>query len=245
MKQEHLNWIAKNKDRLPKHIAIIMDGNGRWAKMRGLSRNIGHRQGINRIKSVIDTARECGIEVLTLFAFSTENWNRPKSEVDVLMRMMEHYLRRQQRYLMKNNVRLNVIGRQNPLPPRLLKMISRVVKATEKNDGITVNIAFNYGSRAEIVDAIKKIVHKVKTNTLKETDIDEETVGNFLYTKGLPDPDFLIRTSGEMRISNFLLWQISYSELYFTRTYWPDFGEEEFIRALKDFSSRERRYGRC
>ncbi|MDD4909801.1 MAG: isoprenyl transferase [Candidatus Omnitrophica bacterium] len=243
MKRENLEWAVENKGRLPRHIAIIMDGNGRWAKNRGLPRNAGHKAGIDRIKTTSEAAAECGIKALTFFAFSTENWSRPKSEVGALMKMMERYLKTQLGYLMKNNVRFSVIGRRDPLPPGLIDTISRTVKATQGNSGIMVNIALNYGSRAEIVDAVKKIARMYKMDKLKDGDIDEDTVSSFLYTKGLPDPDLLIRTSGEMRISNFLLWQLSYAELYFTETYWPDFGEDEFTRALKAFSGRQRRYG--
>ena len=228
---------------LPKHIAIIMDGNGRWAKMRHLDRTQGHAEGIKRVEEIVETAREMGIKALTLYTFSTENWNRPETEVAVLMNMLTSVIKKKIQKLKENNIRFQMIGREDRIPNPVLDAIKMAVKETHMNTGLVVNLAFNYGSRIEIIDAIKKISASVLDGRLKIDDINEETVNQFLYTHGLPDPDLLIRTSGEKRISNFLLWQLSYAEFYFIDIFWPDFDKEEFKKAIVDFQARERRFG--
>ncbi len=229
---------------IPRHVAIIMDGNGRWAKARNLDRTQGHYEGVKRVQEIVDVAQLLGVEVLTLFTFSTENWNRPKTEISVLMNLLAATLNFKIKRLEKNNIRFQTIGRREGLPQAVLDKIQETVARTKKNTGLTVNLAFNYGSRIEILDAIKKIALAVKSGQLNIEDICEETVTQALYTKGLPDPDLLIRTSGEKRISNFLLWQLSYSEFYFTEKYWPDFDESEFRKAILDYQGRDRRYGK-
>lgn len=233
-----------DKTNIPRHIAFIMDGNGRWAKLRGLPRSAGHRKGINNVKEIVKAADSLGIKVVTFFAFSTENWSRPKKEVDMLMRSLDRFLKNQASYLNKNNIKLSVIGRKDPIPAYLQESIIKVIENTKNNTGLILNIALNYGSRSEIVDAVKKIAGELLKNNLNLEDINEETFGQFLYTKDLPDPALLIRTSGEQRISNFLLWQLSYAELYFSKKFWPDFDKKELIKAIKDYEKRERRFGR-
>jgi len=234
----------KDKIDNPRHIAFIMDGNGRWAESKGLPRNAGHRKGVERVKEIVKAASELGIEVVTFFAFSNENWQRPRREIEVLMRLLDSFLNRQIRLLEKNNIRFMVIGRANPIPDYLWNKILEAQERTKNNTGLTMVLALNYGSRQEILDAVKKFTSLVVTGKAKIEDLNEETFSSYLYTHGLPDPDLLIRTSGEMRISNFLLWQISYAELYFPKKYWPDFDTQEFERAIKIFLGRERRFGR-
>jgi len=227
----------------PNHIAIIMDGNGRWARRRGLPRTAGHRAGINKIKKMIKVADDLGVKILTLFAFSTENWNRPKREVDMLMRSLENFLDKEVADLNKNNIRLQVIGRDEPIPKKLLEKLKNAQETTKNNTGITVNLAFNYGARSEIVDAAKKIADEVSQRRYNLDQLNENSFSEFLYTAGLADPDLLIRTSGEMRISNFLLWQLSYAELYFTKKFWPDFDKKDLQDAIAEYESRDRRFG--
>jgi len=231
------------KDNNPKHIAFIMDGNGRWAKERGLARTAGHRQGIQRVKEIIRGAGELGLEVVTFFAFSTENWGRPKKEVDVLMRYLDNFLDGQIKELERNNMRFRVIGRKDPLPKYLQAKIEKAEERTKKNTGLTVVLALNYGSRQEIVDAARAFAASVLDDSALLDQLDCESFARYLYTADLPDPDLLVRTSGEMRISNFLLWQLSYAELYFSRKYWPDFKMAELKEAILDFKKRERRFG--
>jgi undecaprenyl diphosphate synthase len=233
-----------DKDNLPKHIAIIMDGNGRWAKARGLPRTAGHRQGIKRVKEIVKVANKLGIKYLTIFAFSTENWNRPKKEVDMLMRYLNNFLRNEIEDLNKNNIKLTVIGKEKPLPDYLLKRIKFAQDYSRNNTGMNLIIALNYGARQEIVDAVKRYALSVLEKKENLNDLNEEKFANFLYTQGIPDPDLLIRTSGELRVSNFLLWQISYTEFYFTKKYWPDFTEEDLLEAIADYQGRQRRFGR-
>lgn len=228
---------------IPRHVAIIMDGNGRWAKRQHLTRTQGHTEGIKRVEEVVAVAQKIGIKVLTLFTFSTENWRRPESEISILMSMLTNVLQKKIKMLKENNVRFQVIGREESVPGSVLKAFQMAIHETKDNTGLIVNLAFNYGSRQEIIDAVKKIAAAVEKKSLVIADIDEKTITQFLYTKDLPDPDLLIRTSGEKRISNFLLWQLSYSELYFTDKFWPDFTEEEFEKAIADYQKRERRYG--
>jgi undecaprenyl diphosphate synthase len=227
----------------PNHIAIIMDGNGRWARRRGLPRTAGHRAGIDRIKKIIKSADELGVKILTLFAFSTENWKRPKREVDMLMRSLENFLDKEISDLNKNNIRLNVIGRDEPIPKNLLEKLKNAQEITKNNTGITVNLAFNYGARTEIVDAVKRIADAVSRQRYSLEQLNENSFSEFLYTAGFADPDLLIRTSGEMRISNFLLWQLSYAEFYFTKKFWPDFDKKDLQDAIQEFQSRDRRFG--
>ena len=236
-----INMLDKNN--IPKHVAIIMDGNGRWAKERGLPRNAGHRRGIERIKGIVNAARELGIKAVTFFAFSTENWNRPKEEIDMLMRSLNKFLDRQIDELNKNNVRFKVIGKEKPLPEYILAKIKKTEDITEGNTGVTMVLALNYGAKQEIVDAVKKFTNSVLKGEASVDDLDMELFSRYLYTAGLPDPDLLIRTSGEMRISNFLLWQLSYAELYFSKKYWPDFKRSDFEKAIEDYQKRERRFG--
>lgn len=232
------------EEKIPNHVAIIMDGNGRWAKRRGLPRNFGHKRGMEAVEKIIEDARRRGIKILTLFAFSTENWNRPREELDFLFSSFREYLTKKRKQMIDEGIRLNVIGRRDDLPSDLLFQIDEVVKATESNSSLVLNIALNYGGRAEIVDASKKIVNDFKEGKLTEQDLTESNFINFLYSPFIPDVDLLIRTSGEERISNFLLWRLAYSELYFTETLWPDFGSEDLDKAIGEYVGRERRFGR-
>ena len=228
---------------IPRHVAIIMDGNGRWAKRQHLTRTQGHAEGIKRVEEIVAAAQEMGVGVLTLFTFSTENWQRPKSEVSILMNMLSKILQEKVKTLKKNNVRFRVVGSENGVPATVLATLKTAVEETKANTGMIVNLAFNYGGRQEIVDAVQEIVAAVGAGELRKEDISEAAISRFLYTKDLPDPDLLIRTSGEKRISNFLLWQLSYAELYFTDKFWPEFTAEEFKLAIMDYQKRERRYG--
>lgn len=227
----------------PRHIAIIMDGNGRWAREKKLPRTMGHREGIKRVKEIVRAAGELGLEVLTLFAFSTENWVRPKNEVNVLLRSLVVFLGHELNALIKDNVRFLWIGRRDSVPGYVLKSIEEAEEKTRHNSGLTVVLAFNYGSRQEIVDALKKIGKDLLEHSLSLDSVDEDLFSSYLYTKGLSDPDLLIRTSGEMRLSNFLLWQASYAELYFPKKYWPDFKKEDLVKAIRFYKRRERRFG--
>ena len=220
-----------------------MDGNGRWAKARGMSRTQGHLEGVKRVEEIIKAARDTGIEFLTIYAFSTENWSRPQDEVSMIMRTFIMVLGQKARELGRNGVRINFIGRRQGVPQEVLNAMDEAAMITIENTKMTLNIAFNSGARLEITDAIKSIVSDITEGKIKSNDVDEGLFNSYLYTKGQPDPDLLIRTSGEMRISNFLLWQLSYAELYFTEKCWPDFNEEEFSKALKSYSQRERRWG--
>jgi undecaprenyl diphosphate synthase len=237
----HLSAEAKGS--LPQHVAVIMDGNGRWAKTRGLPRIEGHRQGAESARTIIRTAGELGIKYLTLYAFSAENWNRPKDEVDALMKYLIHYLKTETPELNKNNVRLEVIGQIYRLPDNVQEHLKKSIHTLSKNNGLTLVMALSYGSRIEIVDAARGIAEKVKQGKLDPADINEQVFAQHLYTRNLPDPDLLIRTSGEMRVSNFLLWQISYAELVITPTLWPDFRRPQFLAALEEYARRHRRFG--
>jgi len=232
------------KSNIPQHIAIIMDGNGRWAQEKKLPRTAGHRIGVSRVKEVIRAANDLGVRVVTFFAFSAENWQRPKREIAVLMRFLDNFLTRQIRELEENNMRLKIIGRGDPLPEYIQKKIKQAEAKTENNSGLLVVLALNYGSRQEIIDAVKKFTLAVIKGEAKLDNLDSEEFANYFYTAGLPDPDLLIRTSGEMRLSNFLLWQLSYAELYFPRKYWPDFGRPDLEEAIKVYQGRERRFGK-
>ncbi len=237
----HLSPEAKAN--LPKHVAIIMDGNGRWAKQRHLPRVEGHRAGAESARIIIRTSGELGIKYLTLYAFSAENWNRPKDEVDALMKYLVHYLKSETPELNKNNVRLEVIGQIYRLPENVQEHLNKSIATLSKNNGLTLVMALSYGSRIEIVEAVRSIAAKVKQGKLDPADINEEVISQHLWTRNVPDPDLLIRTSGEMRISNFLLWQISYTELVVTQTFWPDFRKPQFFAALEEYTRRHRRFG--
>ena len=228
---------------LPNHVAIIMDGNGRWAQKRHLPRTQGHVEGVKRVQEIIFAADDAGIKVLTLFTFSTENWTRPQNEVTMIMRTLITVINSKIEVLHKKNIKFQIIGRPEGVPESVMKTINAAITMTKNNTGMRLNMAFNYGSRLEILDAVTNIAKAVKEGRLELDQINEETFSQSLYTKGLPDPDLLIRTSGEKRISNFLLWQLSYAELYFTDRCWPDFNEKEFKKAILDFQSRERRFG--
>jgi len=233
-----------DKTNLPKHIAIIMDGNGRWAKEKGLIRTVGHREGVKRVREIVECARKLGIKVVTFFAFSAENWDRPKKEINMLMRYLNNFLDGEVNRLHKNNIRFMAIGRKEPMPENVLRKIRKAEDKTRNNTGMIVLLALNYGARQEIMDAAKKFATSVLEGKASINDIKEDTFGNYFYTAGLPDPDLLIRTSGEMRISNFLLWQLSYAELYFPEKYWPDFKTRDFEKAIEEYQKRERRFGR-
>ena len=229
---------------LPRHVAIIMDGNGRWATRRGLPRVAGHRQGVKVVREVVRAAGEIGIQFLTLYAFSSENWNRPVAEVSTLMSILERNIGRELPELMARNVRFRVIGRPNGVPPAVRRPIDRLVQATAANTGLTLLMALNYGGRDELVDAARRLAEDVRSGALRPEEIDEARLSRALYTDGVPDPDLLIRTSGEMRVSNFLLWQIAYTELWVTPTLWPDFGPRDLYLAVAEFQRRHRRFGR-
>jgi undecaprenyl diphosphate synthase len=226
--------------RLPAHIAIIMDGNGRWARRRGQLRVAGHKAGMRPVRMVVETCSQMGIQALTLYAFSVENWKRPRTEVEMLWRLLQTYLRIELPELMRQEIRLSVIGRQDNLPESVRKQLAEALEKTEKNRGLRLNLAINYGGRAEIVDAVKALVEDAKRGDVV---IDEAAIASRLYTAGMPDPDLLIRTSGEMRVSNFLLWQIAYAELYVTDVLWPDFSRGDLLRAILDYQKRDRRFG--
>lgn len=241
------DWeLAREIDpaRVPAHIAIIMDGNGRWASRRCLPRVAGHRAGIGPVRSTVETCARIGVKFLTLYAFSVENWKRPRAEVETLWRLLRHYLKQELPSLQKNDIRLQAIGRLDALPPQVRRELEAVVDSTAANRSLQVNLAINYSGRAEIVDAVNSILDMARieggVGALK---IDEELLAGSLYTSGCPDPDLLIRTSGEMRISNFLLWQIAYAELYVTETLWPDFTRADLLRAILEYQKRDRRYG--
>jgi len=228
---------------LPQHIAIIMDGNGRWARERGLPRNRGHREGVNSVREITRECAKLGIRQLTLYAFSVENWKRPKNEVDFLMRMLRRFLIAERKEIMENNIRLTAIGRIHELPKEVQKELRKTREMSKNNKGMTLCLALNYGGRSEIADAVAKIAKDASDGALKPGDVNEDLISNYLYTAGMPDPDLLIRTSGEMRVSNFLLWQISYAELYVTPLCWPDFRKPQLMEAIAEYAKRERRFG--
>jgi undecaprenyl diphosphate synthase len=232
-----------DRRRLPRHIAVIMDGNGRWAEKRHLPRIAGHKAGVNMAREIIDTCARLGVPCLTLYAFSLENWRRPQAEVSFLMRLLREYLKREMPEIHKNNIRFLAIGRSAELPEAVRKDIDESMRLTARNTGMKLAVALNYGGRAELVDAFNALLDRIRADGLSAFQADEQTISSHLYTAGLPDPDLLIRTSGEMRVSNFLLWQIAYAEIYVTETLWPDFSRIRLLEALIDFQKRERRYG--
>jgi undecaprenyl diphosphate synthase len=235
---------AIDPERIPAHIAIIMDGNGRWAGRRRLPRVAGHRAGVGPVRITVETCARLGVKALTLYAFSIENWKRPRAEVETLWRLLRFYLRQELPELQRNDVRLQAIGRLEALPPQVRKELDAAVEATAPNRGLLVNLAINYGGRAEIVDAVNAILEMARLNgRISSLKLDEQLISSSLYTSACPDPDLLIRTSGEMRISNFLLWQIAYAELYVTETLWPDFTRRDLLEAILAYQKRDRRYG--
>lgn len=243
MKRESKNLEKVREGHIPFHVAVIMDGNGRWAKQRGLPRIAGHRAGMDTLREIIDCAHDVGINVMTFFAFSTENWKRPSWEVMFLMNLPEEYLNKDLPSLMEKNVVVKAIGNQNRLPKRTRMAVEHALSSTQNNTGLIVNFALNYGGRAEIVDAVKSIAGEVADGKLAIDEINDQLLADRLYTRDIPDPDLLIRPSGELRLSNFLLWQMAYTELWFTETLWPDFRREHFLRAILDYQKRERRFG--
>ncbi|MFD0760587.1 isoprenyl transferase [Lutibacter aestuarii] len=236
------SYIAENK--VPNHIAIIMDGNGRWAKLKGKPRVFGHKNGVTAVREVIEGCGEIGVNYLTLYAFSTENWNRPALEVKTLMSLLVSSLKKELKTLQKNNIKLNAIGNINLLPEKVNIELTEVIEKTKNNTALTLTLALSYGSRDEIVNVIRNISKKVVNNQIKIEEINENIINNHLYTFSLPDVDFMIRTSGEKRISNFLLWQLAYAEMYFSDTLWPDFRKENLFEAIIDYQNRERRFGK-
>jgi undecaprenyl diphosphate synthase len=241
------DWLLANAihpDRLPSHIAIIMDGNGRWATRRNLPRAAGHSAGIEPVRTTVETCNRLGIQALTLYAFSVENWKRPRAEVDMLWRLLRIYLRRELPELMRTGIRFTCMGRLDGLPPQVRQELENSIHATARNTGLRLNVAINYSGRSELVDAVNAIVEDARIEgRLRDLHIDEESIAARLYTAGLPDPDLLIRTSGEKRVSNFLLWQIAYAELYVTETLWPDFQRADLLDAILDYQKRDRRFG--
>jgi undecaprenyl diphosphate synthase len=232
-----------DREKLPHHIAIIMDGNGRWAKKKLLNRISGHTKGVNAVREVVTACRELGIKVLTLYAFSIENWRRPADEVNALMGLLKEYLQKECKEMVQNNIRLNAIGRIKDLPLDVQNTLRETMKKTGHCDGMILNLALSYGGRSEILHAVQEIVSDLQKGKLKPEEITVQRFPEYLWTRGISDPDLLIRTSGEFRISNFLLWQIAYTELYVTETLWPDFDRKELLRAIADYQSRERRFG--
>ena len=235
--------IELNSTKLPAHVAIIMDGNGRWAKKRLLNRISGHEKGSETVRTIVRTCRELGISYLTLYAFSTENWQRPKAEVDALMALLTRFLQSERKEMVENNIRLKVIGQVERLPQKVRQALEQTMTATRELTGMKLILALSYGGRAEIVRMVQSVAEKIKRGIISPDAVNQELISEHLYTRDIPDPDLLIRTSGEMRISNFLLWQIAYTELFVTRTLWPDFSKEEFLQILKDFTMRLRRFG--
>jgi undecaprenyl diphosphate synthase len=237
-------YITKvDMDKLPKHIAIIMDGNGRWAKKRGLPRTVGHREGARTLKTISTFCGNIGIKYLTVYAFSTENWKRPKAEVDSLMDLLLDYLKNAEKHIGGKDVRIQTIGDTSVMSGEIQKEIERVTRETKNNSGLILNIALNYGGRDEIVHCVKDIVEKIQKGKISKDDINEEMISNNIYTKNIPDPDILIRPGGERRLSNFLLWQVAYSEIWYTDVLWPDFREKHIVEALLDYQNRNRRFG--
>lgn len=231
------------KERMPRHIAVIMDGNGRWAQARGLPRIEGHRRGVASVRRTVEECARIGIEQLTLYCLSSENWKRPQGELDFLMRLLEQYMIEERSTILDQNIQACVIGRREGIADAALREMDKTVEMSRPNTGLRLCLAINYGARAELVDAVKEIATEVDAGRLAVADIDEETISSQLYTRGMPDPDLMIRTAGEMRISNFLLWQISYAELWVTETFWPEFGESHLHQAIRDYASRDRRFG--
>jgi undecaprenyl diphosphate synthase len=229
--------------RLPRHVAVIMDGNGRWAKGRGMSRLNGHQKGAEAVRVIVRTSREIGIPYLTLYAFSEENWRRPRAEIQGLMRLLKRFLKDELREMLENGIQLRSIGRIDKLPADTRKVLLEIIEKTASNKDMVLTLALSYGGRQEILDAFRKLAGEIEDGVIAANAISEQKVSDLLYTAGMPDPDLLIRTSGEYRVSNFLLWQIAYTEIYVTHTLWPDFGKQEYLEAIRNFQERERRFG--
>lgn len=245
MDKKELNEL-KNKidiNNLPKHVAIIMDGNGRWAEERFLPRNAGHQEGTKRVVDIVEVAADLGIKYLSLYAFSTENWKRPKEEINGLMKLLVYYIRSELNKIHKNNIKVQTMGDISKLPKIPKQEVEKAIERTKNNNKMVLNIGLNYGGRDEIIRGIKNILYDVKMGKINEEDIDTKIFSNYLYTKGMPDPDLLIRPSGELRLSNFMLYQIAYTEFWFSDIYWPDFREEHFYKAIIDYQKRDRRFG--
>ena len=240
---QRLAAAGLDPSRLPRHVAVIMDGNGRWAQQRGLPRIEGHRRGVQSVRSTIEESVRLGIEQLTLFCLSTENWKRPQTELDFLMTLLREYLIKERAEIMEQNIRFGVIGRREGLPDAVLREIDESIRVSRDNTGTRLCLAINYGGRTELIDAVRELARRAKTGTLDPDAIDEADVSGALYTAGMPDPDLLVRTAGEMRVSNFLLWQISYAELWVTQRCWPDFDTATLHEALRDYAGRTRRFG--
>ncbi|MEZ6061438.1 MAG: isoprenyl transferase [Planctomycetaceae bacterium] len=240
---QQIEELGLLRERLPRHIAIIMDGNGRWAQKRGFPRVEGHRRGVHSVRSVVEECSRLGLKQLTLYCFSSENWKRPQRELSLLMRLLKQYVIEERREIQEQGLRFRVIGKLEELAPAIQKEIAKTVQVSANNDGMTLCLAVNYGARLEITEAVRRICATVQQGELRPEQISEDTVAAHLMTAGMPDPDLVIRTASEMRISNFLLWQISYSELWVTETFWPDFREANLHQALKDFAARDRRFG--
>jgi undecaprenyl diphosphate synthase len=247
LKPGSTDWLlaeAIDPSRLPAHIAIIMDGNGRWARRRNLPRVAGHKAGIESVRATVESCSRLGIQALTLYAFSVENWKRPRTEVDMLWRLLRIYLKRELPELMRNGIRFTCMGRLDGLPPQVRQDLETSVEATRRNTGLRLNLALNYSGRSELVDAVNSLIEEARLEgRLRDLHIDEESIAARLYTAGLPDPDLLVRTSGEKRVSNFLLWQIAYAELYVTDTFWPDFRQTDLLHSILDYQKRDRRFG--
>tara|TARA_B100000524_G_scaffold159423_1_gene80958 strand:- start:3334 stop:4071 length:738 start_codon:yes stop_codon:yes gene_type:complete len=239
-----MNFESLDKNNIPNHVAVIMDGNGRWAKKRGMKREYGHRAGRKSVKKIVESCIELGIKNLTLYAFSSENWNRPKLEINFLMQLLLLSLKDELKNLNKNDIKFETIGNVNRLPKKISNYLEKVREKTKENSRLTLTVALSYGSRNEIISMVKEIASKVKNNIISSKNIDETVINDHLYTRNLPNVDLLIRTGGEKRISNFLLWQIAYSELYFTNKLWPDFGKNDLYKALVNYQKRERRFGK-
>ena len=233
-----------DKKNMPKHIAFIMDGNGRWANKRSLFRTMGHKVGVESVQKIVRACRELGVEVVTLYAFSSENWQRPALEVTTLMSLLKTYLKKELASMLKNNIRLKCMGQKERLPDDVQDILNKTIEDTANNSGMVLNLALSYGSRNEILHAVKTIASEYKANNISLDDINEQTISDNLFTKGLPDPDLIIRTGGESRLSNFLLWQASYSEIFITETHWPDFREKSLIESIENFQQRQRRFGK-
>ncbi|SDU21913.1 isoprenyl transferase [Desulfobacula phenolica] len=244
MKSDSKQNVTPDLKVLPAHVGIIMDGNGRWAKKRFMNRVKGHERGSQAVRSIVTSCMELGIGILTLYAFSTENWARPKSEVKALMMLLKKFIVSEREEFLKNNIRVHVIGQKHKLPLDVQQEIDTTMELTKHNDKLLLNLALSYGSREEITTAVREIAKKINSNNLELSDITQDLISNHLYTKTMPDPDLIIRTSGEYRLSNFLLWQAAYSEIYISDTLWPDFSRAEFVEILKNFQNRDRRFGK-
>ena len=236
--------LISDNSPIPVHVAIVMDGNGRWAEERNQPRLFGHKAGVKSVRTVVEAAREIGVRHLTLYAFSTENWKRPSLEVKGLMTLLDSYLKSEQKTMLKNDIRLKCLGQKDRLPPQVQKTMEKVIDATAHCSAMTLNLALSYGSRSEIVSGVRELASKCMTGEIATVDIDENMISRSLYTSGQPDPDLFIRTGGEQRLSNFLLWQVSYAELYFTDIKWPDFGRDQLLEAIASFGDRQRRFGK-